>query len=249
MQTQRSEMRWVTAAVVTVLAVLTLAVPVSAVDIVDDPMQIDERATQLIQTSNSLCWEMHRHHMQKPDYREAYGAAKELWTQASQLRDGLRAGPVETEVLIQNAKQMNILFTQVEKSVSKWEPGDLSQVAANSGWRPRMIVAPGVEVEIPFVGIRVGGGQRVVTSDDNPPQFERRRLHPNSEGSKRNLERELAAVKVAMSYLLEDAGVTTSPNSPTTSATPDSGPVPPLAPKPDAGLGVPQKVAPSATKK
>ena len=143
MQSQRSEMRRVTAAVVTVLAVLTLAVPVSAVDIVDDPMQIDERATQLIQTSNSLCWEMHRYHTQKPDYREAYGAAKELWAQASQLRDALRASPVETEVLIQNTKQMNILFTQVEKSVSKWGRGDLSQVAANSGWRPRMIVAPG----------------------------------------------------------------------------------------------------------
>ena len=247
MQTQRTETRWVTMAAVAMLAGLTLAMPVSAVEIIDDPMQIDERATQLVQTSNSLCWEMHRYHMQKPDYRETYVAAKDLWTQASQLRDGLRAGPVETEVLIQNVTQMNVLFTQVEKSVSKWGPGDLSQVAANGGWRPRTIVAPGAEIDIPFVGIRLGG-PRVVTTDDNPPQYERRRLHPNSEGSKRSLERELAAVKVAMSYLLEDAGVTPPPKSLTTGAT-EAGRVSPPAPRPDPGLGVPQKVVPPAIKK
>ena len=245
MQLRRSGTRCLTAAMVAVLVASTLAMPVSAVDIIDDPMQIDERATQLIQASNLLCWEMHRYHMQKPDYREAYGAAKDLWSQASQLRDALRAGPIETEILKQKTIQMNEIFTRVEKSLSKWGTGDRSQVAANGGPELRTVVAPGVEVDIPFVGgIRVGG-RRVV--DDNPPQFERLRLHPNSQGSKRSLERELAAVKVAMTYLLEDAGVTSPPNSTATGTATETGPPP--APKPGTGLGDPQKVVPPTSKK
>ena len=47
------------------------AMPVLAVDVIDDPTKIDERATQLIQTTNSLCWEMHLFHQQQPGYRES----------------------------------------------------------------------------------------------------------------------------------------------------------------------------------
>src|SRR5579872_4833140 len=93
--------------VVGVLAALTLTVPVFATDIIDDPMQIDERAAQIIQTSNSLCWEMHRFHQQQPDYRQSYRAAKEIWSRAGESRDALRAGPVETQVLTRQMTELN----------------------------------------------------------------------------------------------------------------------------------------------
>src|SRR5437868_2479142 len=112
-----------TAVAAGLLVTLTLAVPVFAVDIIDDPMQIDERATQLIQTSNLLCWEMHRFHQQQPDYRQSYRAAKEIWSRTGELRDALRAGPVESEVLIKQMTELNAIFTQVEKSLSQWEDG------------------------------------------------------------------------------------------------------------------------------
>ena len=67
-----------TGAILVVMSMLA-AMPVLAGDVIDDPTQIDERATQLIQASNSLCWEMHRFHQQQPHYRESYRAAKELW--------------------------------------------------------------------------------------------------------------------------------------------------------------------------
>jgi hypothetical protein len=230
------------------LAVLTLAVPVFAVDIIDDPMQIDERATQLIQTSNSLCWEMHRFHQQQPDYRQSYRAAKEIWSRAGELRDALRAGPVETEVLTRQMTELNEIFTQIEKSLLKWGDGDRSLVAPNGGPGLRTVVVPGAEVDIPFVGGFRVGGPRVVVADDGPPQLERRRLHANSHGSKRCLERELAAVKVAIIYMLEDAGVTTDPNLPAQNAPAATGAVP-QPPTPGAALGDPQKIAPPSTKK
>ncbi len=192
----------------------TLTLPVFAVDIIDDPVQIDERVSQLIQSSNELCWEMHRFHQQQPDYREAYGSAKELWTQAGQLRDALRAGPIETDVLIQESTRMNELLSQIEKSLSKWGAGDRSLAAVNGGPGVRTVTAPGVEVDIPFVGgIRVGGPQ-VVVNDEVPPQLERLRLHVNSHGSRRSLERDFAAVRIAMVYLLEDAGVSIPAGAP-----------------------------------
>ena len=226
-----------------ILATLTLAGPLFAVDIIDDPMQIDERATQLIQTSNSLCWEMHRFHQQQPDYRQSYRAAKEIWSRTGELRDALRAGPVESEVLIRQMTELNDIFTQVEKSLSKWGDGDRSLVAPNGGPGLRTIVTPGAEVDIPFVGGFRVGSPRVVVTDDGPPQLERRRLHPNSHGSKRCLERELAAVKVAIGYMLEDAGVTTDTNLPA-----DNSAVP-QPPAPGTILGDPQKIAPPTTKK
>jgi hypothetical protein len=108
-----------TTTVAGVLAIMTLAVPVFAIDIIDDPMQIDERAAQLIQTSNSLCWEMHRFHQQQPDYRQSYRAAKEIWSRTGELRDALRAGPVETQVLMRQMTELNEILIQVEKSVSQ----------------------------------------------------------------------------------------------------------------------------------
>jgi hypothetical protein len=230
------------------LAALTLAGPVFAVDIIDDPMQIDERAAQLIQTSNSLCWEMHRFHQQQPDYRQSYRAAKEIWSRAGELREALRARPVETEALMRQITEMNEMFAQVEKTVSKWGTGDRSFVAPNNGPQQRLVVTPGAEIDIPFVGgVRVGRPQ-VVVADDGPPQLERRRLHPNSHGSKRSLERELAAVKVALSYLLEDATVNMEPNSDASGAPAATNAVP-QAPAPDAALGDPQNIIPPSTKK
>ena len=223
------------------LTVWMLTAPAFAVDIIDDPMQIDERAAQLVQASNSLCWEMHRFHQQQPDYRQSYRAAKEIWSRAGEMRSALRAGPVETEVLIQQATELNEIFAQVEKTLATWGPGDRSSIPPNGGPGQRTIVTPGAEIDIPFVGgIRVGDPQ-VVVVDDGSPQLERRRLHPNSRGSQRSLEREMAAVKVAMNYLLEDAGATGQPNAPAS-----TGPVPePPAP----GSGESQKINPPVTKK
>jgi hypothetical protein len=229
------------------LAVLMGALPVFAVDIIDDPVQIDERAAQLLQASNSLCWEMHRYHQQQPEFRAAYRAAKDIWSRAGELRDALRNGPVETEGLAQQVTQLSDTFAQLEKSLSKWGDGDRSLVPAGNGRGPRTVVTPGVAVDIPFVGVRVGGPRYVVT-DDGPSQLERLRLHPNSPGSRRSLERELAAVKVALSYLQEDAGMTIDPAAPAPGAPAATGPVP-QPPDPDTTLGDPEKVVPPSTKK
>ncbi|MCY2962799.1 MAG: hypothetical protein NT069_03960, partial [Planctomycetota bacterium] len=159
MRTRRSGFKALTIVLGGLLAAVMISSTSSAVDIIDDPMQIDERAAQLIQSSNSLCWEMHRFHQRQPDFREAYQATKEIWSRARQLRDALRSGTVETEVLVQNMTQIDEIFTQVETSVSKWGNGDRSLVAPNSGPVQRTVVTPGVEIDIPFVGI-VGGGSR-----------------------------------------------------------------------------------------
>jgi hypothetical protein len=235
-----------------VLAVLVCARPVLAVDVLDDPVQIDERAAQLLQTSNSLCWEMYRYHQQQPDYRAMYRAAKDIWARAGELREALRTGPVETEALAQQVAQMNETFAQLEKSLSKWGDGDRSQVPAAGG--PRTVVTTGgVGVDLPFVGVRVGGPRYVIT-DDGVPQLERLRLHPNSPGSRRSLERELAAAKVALKYLQEDAGMAADPNAPVPGPAPGgpaaTGPVPqPPDPGPDTTLGEPEKIAPPSAKK
>ena len=207
-----------------ILAILILAGPLPAVDIIDDPVQLDERAGQLIQASNSLCWEMHRFHQQQPEFRQSYRAAKEIWSRARDMKSALRSGPVESEVLAQQATEINDILTQLDKSLSKWGNGDQSAAPQNGEPRQRVIVTPGAEIDVPFVGgIRVGNPQVIVTDDEFPP-IQRRRLHPNSRGSQRSLERELAAVKVAMEYLLEDAGVTKPSNVP---AAADSVPEPP----------------------
>ncbi|MGE5191169.1 MAG: hypothetical protein ACM3U2_01625 [Deltaproteobacteria bacterium] len=226
------------------LAVLMCARRAIAVDVLDDPVQIDERAAQLLQTSNSLCWEMYRYHQQQPDYRASYRAAKDIWSRAGDLRDALRTGPVETQALVQQVTQMNETFAQLEKSLSKWGDGDRSLVPAGGGG-PQTVVTPGVGVDLPFVGVRVGG-PRYVVADDGAPQLQRLKLHPNSPGSRRSLERELAAVKVALRYLQEDAGMAAEPPAPGAPAA--TGPVP-QPPDPDTTLGEPEKVVPPSAKK
>ncbi len=247
MRTPRNAMKRTTVAAL--LAVLMYASPLFAVDVLDDPVQIDERAAQLLQTTNSLCWEMFRYHQQQPDYRASYRAAKDIWARAGDLRDALRTSPVETEALVQQVTQMNETFAQLEKSLSKWGDGDRSLVPAGGGG-PQTVVTPGgVGVDLPFVGVRVGGPRYVVT-DDGLPQLARLKLHPNSPGSRRSLERELAAVKVALRYLQEDAGLAAEPpaTAPTSGAPAATGPVP-HPPDPDATLGDPEKVVPPSTKK
>jgi hypothetical protein len=232
--------------VVSCLALAALAAPALAVDVVDDEVQIDERAAQVAQTANSLCWEMHRYHQQKPDYAPAYRTAKELWSRAGDLRNALRDRPLETEALGQQVSQMNDLFVQLEKSLSKWGDGDRSTLPLNGEPTARTVVEPRVAVDIPFVGVRVGGPRYVVT-EEGPSMLERRRLHPNSRGSKRSLERELAAVKTAVGYLVEDSGVApgASPPAPAASAPAPAAPVP--NPPPDgSALGEPVKIVPSA---
>lgn len=236
-----------TSAMMVVLGLLLVS-PVRAVDIIDDPTQIDERATQLIQTSNSLCWEMHRFHQQQPGYRESYRSAKELWSQAGQLQEAIRSGPVETELLVGQITVMNDLFTRVKTTLSQWESGDRSLIAVGSEPVQRTVVTPGVAVEIPFIGLRVGGGPEVVVTTEGSSQIERKRLHPNSRGSKRSLERELAAVEVALNYLSEDAGMPVQATSATTGAPSETGPVP-LAPTPDPKIGETPKVVPAVEKK
>lgn len=239
------------------LALMAFARPVFAVDIVDDPVQIDERAAQVLDASNSLCWEMHRYHQIQPNFKEAYRTAKDIWAQAGALRDALRTGPMETGVLAQQVAQMNDAFARLEQNVAQWGDGDRSQVPHGGPPTQRTIVTPGVAVDVPFVGVRLGRPRYVVT-EDGPPVLERLRLHPNSRGSRRSLERELAAVKVAVSYLMEDAGTTDQaaqpprpsqpPTPPRPAATSGAGPVPN---PPDEGptLGEPVKVVPRAARK
>jgi len=228
------------------LAVLVLARPGFAVDIIDDPVQIDERAAQLVQTSNSLCWEMYRYHQQKPDYPTMYRTAKDLWSQAGDLRNALRAGPMESQSLAQRVAQMNDSFARIEQGVSKWGDGDRSQVPLNGA--PRSVVVDnGVSVNLPLLGVQVGGPRYVVT-DELPAGLERMRLHPNSRGSKRSLEREVAALRVAIEYLQEDSGVTVAPAPPQPGDPEVKGPVPnppPEGPTSDDSV----KIVPKSAKK
>jgi hypothetical protein len=236
MRTPRYAMKMTTAAAV--LAVLICARPALAVDVVDDPVQIDERAAQLVQTSNSLCWEIFRYHQQQPDYQESYRAAKDIWSRAGELREALRAGPVETEALARQIAQMKETLDQLEQSLSQWGDGDRSLVPAGGGGQ-RTVVTSRTGVDLPFLGVHVGRPRYVVT-DDGPPQFERRKLHPNSPGSSRSLERQFTAVRVALEYLEEDARLTGDATA--------TGPAR-QSPDPDTTLGEPVKIAPRSTKK
>lgn len=177
-----------------------------AVDILDDPVQIDERVTQLIQASNSLCWEINRYHQQKPDYSDTYRAAKQIWTDATQIQADLRTSTVETEILQQKVVAINQTFAGLADSLSKWGPGDQSNVPTSNITATREVVAPGVGISVPFVGIQIGAPD-VVVQTETSPQLQRRRLHVNAHGSKRSLERELDSVRMAVSNLAEDAGV------------------------------------------
>src|SRR5262245_31260079 len=124
MRTTRHARQMTTAA--GVLAVLMCARSVLAADVLDDPGQIDERAAQLVQASNSLSWELYRYHQQQPDYNEAYRGAKEIWSRAGELRDALRAGPVVSQALAQNVTQMRATLDQLADRLSQWGDGDRS---------------------------------------------------------------------------------------------------------------------------
>jgi hypothetical protein len=233
--------------VAVLFAVFGLARSALAVDIVDDPVQIDERAAQVVQTSNSLCWEMYRYHRQKPDYPQAYREAKELWRQAGALRDSLQSGLLETESLRQQVSQMNDRFVRLDQELAKWGDGDRSMIP-NGGSVPRTVVTDGVVVDLPLIGVQVGG-PRVAYVEDDYPALQRRRLHPNSHGTKRSLEREMAALKLTMSYLLEDTGFTGDSAPPAPGVT-DSAPVPqpPDADEDNSKLRQPEKVLPRGVK-
>jgi len=253
MYTQQNGLRMATA-VGGFLLTLAAATPAFAVDILDDPLQIDERAAQIVQTSNSLCWEMHRYHRRQPDYAPAYRTVKDIGSRAGEIRNALQAGPVETEVLLQQVAQMNDGFKRLEQMLSRWGDGDRSSIPMNGGPGTRTIVTPGVAVDLPFIGVVGSPRVAVVEDDDGAPALARRRVHPNSHGSKRSLERELAAVKMAVGYLLEDAGVSGEPLPPAPGTASPTGPVPN---PPDAGdpgpaspaLGEPVKIGPKSAKK
>lgn len=217
--------------------------------LLDDPAHLDELAASLQQLSNSLCWEMHRFHREKPDFSEAYRPAKEIWTMAGALRDALRAGPVDDRDVVDQVRKMNELFATVEKKCAAW--GDGVRPATPSGpVEERTVVVPGsgVDVDIPLLfggGIRVGRSPRMVVTEPVSPALPRRAFHPNARGSRRALEREVAGVRTALNYLMEDAGVIPpeSTNSPA--------PPRPMPPDTNAGpaLSPPTKIVPSGSKK
>lgn len=219
--------------------------PAVAVDIVDDAVQMDQLLKDVVTTTNSLCWEMYRYHQQQPGYAESYRSAKAIWSQAAELRAALATGPVETAALIQRADDMNQMFAQLQKSVAQWGPGDRSQLAT-TGTETRTVLRPGVGVDIPFVGLRVGGGDVLVEEESNPLQ--RLRVHPNSHGSKRALEREFAAVKVALSYLIEDAQITSPAGSTSPTLAPVDNPPVPQPPTPGTTLDAQPTPIPSKPK-
>lgn len=220
----------------------------------DDPVHLDELAGSLLQVSNALCWEMHRYHRQQPDFSAAYRPAKEIWTMAGALRDGLRSGPVDDRDVVSQVAKMNELFATIEKTCAGWGDGIRSANPAEPV-EERAVVVPGsgVDVDIPLLfggGIRVGRSPRMVVAEPAVPAVPRRAFHPNARGSKRSLERELASVRTALGYLTEDSGAvppnadSSAPNPPRpmppdTNADKNSGPA--LAP--------PTKIVPSANRK
>lgn len=220
-----------------------------AIDVLDDPVQIDDRISQVIQASNSVSWEMYRYHQAKPDFMDNYRASKQLWTQATQIQEALRSGPFETEALQQRAIEMNQAFAQLEANLAKWGPGDQSSLPMNGGVTQREVIAPGVGFNVPFVGLQIGGGDVVVT-EEVTPQLKRIRLHQNARGSKRSLERELESLRISLNYLAEDAGVATdnladntAPQTPAVNGKPTplpSTPAPPT-PAPDGEVIKPRK--------
>jgi len=206
----------------------------------EDPVHIDEMAAYLQTVSNSLCWEMHRFHREQPDFADAYRPAKEIWQIAGGLRDALRTGPVDMELIQSRVMKMNDLMATVEKLTERW--GDGAKPTSVPVEPRGVVVTPGagVNVDIPFVGGLRVGTPRVFVPDDAPPVLERRRVHPNAHGSRRALERELFGVRVALNYLMEDTGVA----GPADTAKPIPKPPEPGGPL----LAPPVKITPRAAK-
>lgn len=229
--------------------------PAADNSLLDDPVHIDELAAYLQTVSNSLCWEMHRFHREEPDFTEAYRPAKEIWQMAGGLRDAVRTGPVDMELLQTRVNRMNDLMSNVEKVTERWGDGLKPTVVPAE---PRVAVTPGagVDLDIPFVGGFRVGAPRVYVPDDAPPVLDRRRIHPNARGSKRALERELFGTRVALNYLMEDTGVGMPVDSlkPVDNAkpAPKQAPSPKPSPPPEPGgpaLSAPVKISPPAAKR
>lgn len=216
--------------------------------LLEDPVHIDELAAYLQTVSNSLCWEMHRFHRDQPEFSEAYRPAKEVWQIAGGLRDAIRTGPIDTQLVQSRIARMDELLTTVAQITERWGDGAKPQevVAERRG----VVVTPGagVDLNLPFVGGLRVGTPRVYVPDDAPPVLERRRIHPNARGSKRALERELFGVRTALNYLMEDTGV----GGPLETVKPAPKPSPELnAPAAPSGpaLAPPVKISPPAAKR
>lgn len=251
MRKTRSWSRGTTSLVLLLGAIFAAVSPARGqeIRITDDPAHIDELAGSLQQLSNALCWEMHRFHKEKSDFNEAYRPAKELWSMTGALRDAVRAGPADDRDVVRQLTKMSELFGVVERTCAGWGDGVRPATMPASPSEERTVVVPGtgVDVEIPllFGGIRVGRSPRTVVSEQTttaalPP---RRAFHPHARGSRRALQRELARVRTALNYLLEDAGLATVDASGSS--------VPPRPMPPDTGIGPillpPTKVVPSTT--
>ncbi|MGQ0634484.1 MAG: hypothetical protein ACT4QC_07735 [Planctomycetaceae bacterium] len=212
---------------------------------IDDPAHFDELAAALQQKSNALCWELHRHHQQQPDFRETYRAAKELWSEAGAFRDALSAGTVATAALSQQVRAMNDRFARVEAATNGWGDGEMP--VTPDAREERMVVVPGsrFNVEIPLLfggGIQVGRPPQVVVAPQPGPGLARRMLHPHAHGSKRALVRQLEATGLALGYLSEDLSVG-SPGDPRPA------PAESAAPSAESNLSPPQKILPPSAKK
>jgi hypothetical protein len=158
----------------------------------------------------------------------------------------LRAGAVESADAAERVARMGETFTVIDRNAAKWRDGvrPADPMAERRGVVVRQ--GTGVAVDIPFIGVRVGRPD-VIVEEDAQPQMERRRYHPNARGSKRALERELAGVKTALSYLTEDTGVVSGP-APSPNAAPPT-PQPPDETRTGPALRPPQKITPSGARK
>src|SRR5262249_23725705 len=135
----------------------------------DDPAQIDEMAGAVQRTSNSLCWEMHRFHQEKPNFTDAYREAKDLWGMAGTLRDALRSGRIGPATLNDQVARMNEALVRVEKGLADWGDGVRPPLSLDQG-QPVVVSPGGVDVEVPllFGGIRVQRPSRMVIADPGP---------------------------------------------------------------------------------
>ncbi|MBS0265941.1 MAG: hypothetical protein JSS02_28680, partial [Planctomycetes bacterium] len=172
---------------------------------------------------------------------------KELWKQAGALRESLQNGPIETATLQQQVLKFKEQFERVQETMANWGDGDRSALAKAGAVRPRATVTEeGFAVDLPLLGLQLGG-PRVAVVEEGPQVLQRIRLHPNSHGSRRRLQRELTAVKLALQYLLEDAEVEAAPEPPAPGNL-TSGPVPHPPEADEAKLGQPVKIQPMGAK-
>lgn len=223
--------------------------PVSATEILDDPAHFTELSSSVVQTANTLCWELHRFHQQQPDFPVLYRDSKEIWSQASMLQDALQNGPVDSAVATQQIAKMTMLLGNVEKGMSKWGDGirPVNEVVARRG----VVVSPrgGVGVNVPFFGFRIAA-PRIAVADEVivPGPANRQAIHPNGHGSRRSLDRQLLAVKTALANLSEDVGVPVAVQGPTPVPT-ELNPAPAANPLPEAPRPqppVPQSAVPDS---